>query len=74
MMKCKDLGALTTEYFDRALGLADRVQFKIHMTACPSCRVHVQKMQQLISNLKSIPDDAELPEGMIERIMGANND
>ena len=73
MMKCKELSSLTTEYFERALGLADRLQFRLHIAGCPSCRIHVKKMEQLIKTLHDLPENAEIPDGLIERILNGQD-
>jgi len=48
-LTCQELVELVTDYFDGALGPADRARFEAHIVACPGCDIHLRQMRTTIA-------------------------
>jgi hypothetical protein len=67
MMNCPRVAALVTEFFEGTMSQIERARFKFHIWWCKDCRVHVEKMEELVDALGTIPPDESVPEE-IERL------
>lgn len=63
-MNCPRVAALVTEFFEGTMGAINRARFQFHIWWCKDCRVHVDKMGQLVGALGAIPPDEEIPENL----------
>jgi anti-sigma factor RsiW len=61
-MTCKELVELVTEYLEGSLTRSDRRRFEKHLDACDGCTTYVEQMQQVISTLGRLTEDAIQPE------------
>ena len=43
-LTCQELVELVTDYFENALGPADRARFDAHVAECPGCEIHLRQM------------------------------
>jgi Putative zinc-finger len=44
-LTCQELVELVTDYFENALGPADRARFEAHVAECHGCDIYLQQMQ-----------------------------
>jgi hypothetical protein len=44
-LTCQELVELVTDYFESALGPADRARFDAHVAECPGCEIYLRQMQ-----------------------------
>jgi anti-sigma factor RsiW len=44
-LTCQELVELVTDYFDGALGPADRARFEAHVAECPGCDIYLRQMR-----------------------------
>ena len=44
-LTCQELVELVTDYFENALGPADRARFEAHVAECPGCDSYLHQMQ-----------------------------
>ena len=44
-LTCQQLVELVTDYFENALGPADRARFDAHVAECPGCEIYLRQMQ-----------------------------
>ena len=44
-LTCQELVELVTDYFENALGPADRARFEAHVAECPGCDIYLRQMQ-----------------------------
>ncbi len=68
MITCRDVNRLVTDYFEGAMGLRQRMGFKMHLAMCRDCKTHLGKMRQMIDALGHIPPDTEVPDEMLKRL------
>ena len=47
-LTCRELVELVTDYFENALGAADRARFDAHVAECPGCEIYLRQMQTTI--------------------------
>lgn len=73
MLTCQELTELVTDYLEGHLGLADRVQFKIHLGMCPHCRRFVHGQKLLLDLTGHLPSEP-LPEDIQDDLMAAFRD
>lgn len=62
MMNCPRVAALATEFFEGTMSAINRARFEFHIWWCRDCRVHVEKMGDLVDALGTIPPDENVPE------------
>jgi anti-sigma factor RsiW len=53
-MTCEHLVDLVTDYLEDALSDRDRARFDEHIAQCPMCRVHLDRMRMIISELGAL--------------------
>jgi anti-sigma factor RsiW len=68
-LTCQELVELVTDYFEDALGPADRARFELHVAACPGCDVHLRQVRITIALAGATAPVAERPE--IARLLAA---
>ena len=68
MITCKEVNFLVTDYYDGAMGIWMRINFRMHIAMCPDCRSHLGKMRRLIDSMGHIPPDTEVPEELLQRL------
>ena len=44
-LTCRELVELVTDYFENALGPADRARFDAHVAGCPGCESYLHQMR-----------------------------
>jgi hypothetical protein len=44
--------------------------FKLHFMICADCRRHLYKMQQMINSMGHIPPESEVPDDVLEHLIG----
>ena len=47
-LSCQQLVELVTDYFENALGPADRARFEAHVAECPGCDLYLRQMQMTL--------------------------
>jgi predicted anti-sigma-YlaC factor YlaD len=48
-LTCQELVELVTDYFENALGPADRARFDAHLAECPGCGLYLDQMQTTLA-------------------------
>ena len=51
MMNCPKVAALVTEFYEGTLSAINEARFKFHIWWCKDCRVHVEKMGDMVEAL-----------------------
>jgi anti-sigma factor RsiW len=44
-LACQQLVELVTDYFENALGPADRARFEAHVAGCPGCDAYLEQLR-----------------------------
>lgn len=61
-LTCQELVELVTDYFDNALGPADRARFDAHVAECPGCDIYLRQMQTTLELIGATADLETRPE------------
>ena len=67
MLSCREINDLITDYLEGRMGLWDRMQFRLHIAMCGSCKLHVEKMRQMIGAMGQIPPKMDVPVELMEQ-------
>jgi len=62
MLTCRQATDLVTAHLDDAMGTWQKIEYRLHLVVCPSCRVHLAKMRELIAALPHVRSDRDIPE------------
>lgn len=63
-MSCSELVALVTDYFENALGPAERARFEDHLRSCPGCVDHLDQMRTTIEAVGQLAEEDVPPPAM----------
>jgi anti-sigma factor RsiW len=59
-LTCQELVELVTDYFEGALGPADRARFDAHIAECDGCSAYLDQMRATLEGLGRLaPEDLE---------------
>lgn len=68
MMTCRKVVTLVTAHLEGALDSWEEMRFRFHLLVCPSCRIHVSKMEQLIDAMPETRAHQPVPDDVIENL------
>lgn len=64
MLKCKDIGYLSSDYIDGNMTKSQRMSFRLHLTICGHCRRFMRQMNLIHQTLPKYrfvePDDQQI--------------
>lgn len=60
-MNCERFQALLMDYLDKELPAEDMAEMESHEASCPDCRAEAQEMRLLLTDLRHLDDDVEVP-------------
>lgn len=55
MLRCRDIGAMATDYMEGALSLRQRAAFRLHLAICDGCRAFMQQMRRTVRLVGNLP-------------------
>jgi hypothetical protein len=61
-LTCQELVELVTDYFENALGPADRARFDAHVAECPGCEIYLRQMYTTLELVGATAGLETLPE------------
>ncbi len=61
-LSCQQLVELVTDYFENALGPADRARFEAHVAECPGCDTYLRQMRVTLELVGSTAGMETAPE------------
>lgn len=73
MLKCKQITELASKKIDTQLSLLQRLELKLHLLICKSCKIYNQQIsfiQHTLFNLDQHGKHLKLPEDAKKRIAG----
>ena len=59
-MTCKEIADRVTDYYDSALSSSEAREIETHLESCERCRMHFERMRQLISAMGKLPETSNL--------------
>lgn len=55
MLRCRDIGAMATDYMEGDLSLRQRAAFRLHLGICDGCRAFMQQMRRTVRLVGNLP-------------------
>ena len=71
-LTCQQLVELVTDYFENALGPADRARFEAHVAGCPGCDAYLGQMRTTLEVVGATAELETRPE--VEALLDAFRD
>lgn len=62
MLSCRDLTEIATDYLERRLSLWARLQIRLHILLCNSCRRYLRQIRSMIGLLRCLPSEEPAPD------------
>lgn len=55
MLRCRDIGAMATDYMEGDLSVRQRAAFRLHLAICDGCRAFMQQMRRTVRLVGNLP-------------------
>lgn len=68
-MNCHELRERLSSLLENRLAASERARAGEHLLACPDCRRLRDDLRELLSDLHGLGEEAEVPEGLTERVV-----
>jgi anti-sigma factor RsiW len=71
-VSCNDIADFLMAYLDGTLPLAQRMNFKLHISLCPDCRRYIDSYKKTIEIgriANDVPPIADPPEELVQAIL-----
>jgi len=70
MLRCDELTERVTDYLERQLSLAPKLEIYLHLRRCRDCRTYFEQMEQTVRLLGQLPaphSSAEVSDALLAR-------
>ncbi len=56
MLSCEELTERASDYLERQLSLAQKLDIHLHLRRCRGCRTYLRQMEETVRLLRQLPD------------------